>query len=129
MTSKFLTSHQRRGQDGMMQHIRMRIAIEMRLFTSGKVSSSSPVLVLKVPSIRKGSNANQSSDGPLRYANDIRSQTRTNIGIKDKSKNIKNKFTPTGCTLKCIRPNTEFNFYGKRTKITFQFAVRNKTKN
>ena len=34
----------------MMQPIRMRTAIEMRLFTSGKASSSSPVLVLKVPS-------------------------------------------------------------------------------
>ena len=33
----------------MMQPIRMRTAIEMRLFTSGKASSSSPVLVLKVP--------------------------------------------------------------------------------
>ena len=32
----------------MMQPIRMRTAIEMRLFTSGKASSSSPVLVLKV---------------------------------------------------------------------------------
>ena len=32
-----------------MQPIRMRTAIEMRLFTSGKASSSSPVLVLKVP--------------------------------------------------------------------------------
>ena len=35
----------------MMQPIRMRTAIEMRLFTSGKASSSSPVLVLKVPII------------------------------------------------------------------------------
>ena len=35
----------------MMQPIRMRTAIEMRLFTSGKASSSSPVLVLKVPTI------------------------------------------------------------------------------
>ena len=33
----------------MMQPIRMCTAIEMRLFTSGKASSSSPVLVLKVP--------------------------------------------------------------------------------
>ena len=33
----------------MMQPIRMRTAIEMRLFTSGKASSSFPVLVLKVP--------------------------------------------------------------------------------
>ena len=32
-----------------MQPIRMHTAIEMRLFTSGKASSSSPVLVLKVP--------------------------------------------------------------------------------
>ena len=35
----------------MMQPIRMRTAIEMRLFTSGKASSSSPVLVLKVPNL------------------------------------------------------------------------------
>ena len=34
-----------------MQPIRMRTAIEMQLFTSGKASSSSPVLVLKVPNI------------------------------------------------------------------------------
>ena len=33
----------------MMQPIRMRTAIEIRLFTSGMASSSSPVLVLKVP--------------------------------------------------------------------------------
>ena len=33
----------------MMQPIRMRTAIEMRLFTSVKASSSSHVLVLKVP--------------------------------------------------------------------------------
>ena len=38
----------------MMQPIRMRTAIEMRLFTSGKASSSSPVLVLKVPSESSG---------------------------------------------------------------------------
>ena len=38
----------------MMQPIRMRTAIEMRLFTSGKASSSSPVLVLKVPKERVG---------------------------------------------------------------------------
>ena len=37
----------------MMQPIRMRTAIEMRLFTSGKASSSSPVLVLKVPTKRQ----------------------------------------------------------------------------
>ena len=35
----------------MMQPIRMRTAIEKRLFTSGKASSSSPVLVLKVPNL------------------------------------------------------------------------------
>ena len=38
----------------MMQPIRMRTAIEMRLFTSGKASSSSPVLVLKVPYLSSG---------------------------------------------------------------------------
>ena len=49
--------------------------------------------------------ANRSSDGPLRYANDIRSRSKTNIGMKDMRKNLKNKFTPIGHTLKHIRPN------------------------
>ena len=58
--------------------------------------------------------ANWSSDGPLHYANDIRSISKTNIGINDMAKNIKNKFIPVGYTLKCNRPNTElFNFYWK----------------
>ena len=63
--------------------------------------------------------ANWSLDGLLHYANNIRSKARTNIRIKDTSKNIKNKFTLMGYTLKCIRPNTElFNFYGKHWKKT-----------
>ena len=37
----------------MMQPIRMRSAIEMQLFTSGKASSSYPILVLKVPNDRE----------------------------------------------------------------------------
>ena len=53
-TSKLLTSRRGRGQDGMMQPIRKRTAIEMRLFTSGKASSSSTVLVLKVPNFKDG---------------------------------------------------------------------------
>ena len=58
--------------------------------------------------------ANQSSDGPLHYANNIRSRAKTNIGIKDMAKNIKNKLIPLGYTLIHIRPNTElFHFYQK----------------
>ena len=59
-------------------------------------------------------NVNQSSDGPLRYPNDIRSRSKTDIGIKDMGKKFKNKFIPIGHTLKHIRPNTElFHFYRK----------------
>ena len=54
----------------------------------------------------KCTDANQSSDGPQSYANDIRSRVKTNIGIKDMAKNIKNKLISMGYTLKCIRPNT-----------------------
>ena len=43
--------------------------------------------------------ANQSSDGPLHYANNIRSRAKTNIGIKDIAKNIENKLIPMGYTL------------------------------
>ena len=47
--------------------------------------------------------ANWSTDGALRYANDIRS----------KAKSMR-KFIPIGKTLKRIKPHTElFNFYGK----------------
>ena len=60
-----------------MQPIRKRTAIEMRLFTSGKASSSSPVLVLKVPNmlsklVKEGENfppRKKAKSGP-RYADE-----------------------------------------------------------
>ena len=58
--------------------------------------------------------ANWLTDGPLRYANDIRSKSKTNIGIESIARKSGQKFIPIWETLKQIKPHTGlFNFYGK----------------
>ena len=68
--------------------------------------------------------ANQSSDGPLHYANNIRSRAKTNIGIKDMAKNIKNKLIPLGYTLIHIRPNRIISFLSK-TLLEKNIRIKN----